>query len=418
MYRTYREPNYLFSKYDLHLILKNKEQEIVKKVESENDEYISKVNQVEYLNFIENEFRMEAPILLEDQINHESTQTKINVPHMFENRTVSVDGMEIKIFVPFEGDSALFHYRASTYSTAPPIADIRSNQLVFTFEKRISESETVDINKEFTQELNSIKKWLGFVNSDLLEFNQRIRQIAKTALERKLQNYEKFNKLVANIPFPIKRRTDVPDTFVVPQVKRKPNITKPTVDESKLKPEPTLAHEEYDNIMKVCSDMALVMERSPHIFEKIGEEDLRHHFLIQLNGQYEGKATGETFNLGGKNDILIRDDEGQNIFIAECKYWHGEEGYLKTIDQLLGYVTYRDTKTAILIFSRNKNFTDVLEKIQKATIQHNNYVSQDKTYTSPLSGTAFRYNFKNKNDDKKHFLLTVMAFHIPTGEEI
>jgi hypothetical protein len=41
--------------------------------------------------------------------------------------------------------------------------------------------------------------------------------------------------------------------------------------------------------------------------------------LVQLNGQYEGQATGETFNFQGKTDILIRVD-GQNIFVAECKY--------------------------------------------------------------------------------------------------
>lgn len=68
--------------------------------------------------------------------------------------------------------------------------------------------------------------------------------------------------------------------------------------------------------------MVLVMERSPHAFAKMGEEDLRTHFLVQLNGLYEGQATGETFNFEGKTDILIR-VEGKNIFIAECKFWTG-----------------------------------------------------------------------------------------------
>jgi len=89
-------------------------------------------------------------------------------------------------------------------------------------------------------------------------------------------------------------------------------------------------------------------------------------FLFQLNGHYQGQATGETFNSNGKTDILIR-YENKNIFIAECKFWRGESLYLKTIDQLLGYVTYRDTKTALLIFIKNKNFTDILNKIKETT---------------------------------------------------
>lgn len=84
-------------------------------------------------------------------------------------------------------------------------------------------------------------------------------------------------------------------------------------------------------------------ERSPKAFEQMGEEDLRSHFLVQLNGQYEGRATGETFNFQGKTDILIREGD-RNVFIAECKFWHGEKQLLETIDQLLSYLSWRDTK--------------------------------------------------------------------------
>ena len=54
--------------------------------------------------------------------------------------------------------------------------------------------------------------------------------------------------------------------------------------------------------------MAQVMERSPSAFSTMDEESLRSHFLVQLNGHYEGQATGETFNYEGKTDILIRSE--------------------------------------------------------------------------------------------------------------
>lgn len=53
-------------------------------------------------------------------------------------------------------------------------------------------------------------------------------------------------------------------------------------------------------------NMVQVMELSPHVFHNMGEEDLRTHFLVQLNGAFKGQATGETFNFQGKTDILIR----------------------------------------------------------------------------------------------------------------
>ena len=68
---------------------------------------------------------------------------------------------------------------------------------------------------------------------------------------------------------------------------------------------------------------------------------------MQLNGNYEGQAAGETFNYQGKTDILIRSGD-RNIFIAERKFWNGPAKPTKTIDQLLGYLSWRDSKAAIL----------------------------------------------------------------------
>ena len=99
----------------------------------------------------------------------------------------------------------------------------------------------------------------------------------------------------------------------------------------------------YEQALKIIQDMALVMERSPEAFKSMGEEALRQHFLVQLNGQFEGKATAETFNMEGKTDILLREGD-RNVFIAECKFWKGPKAFGEAIDQLLGYATWRDGK--------------------------------------------------------------------------
>ena len=93
---------------------------------------------------------------------------------------------------------------------------------------------------------------------------------------------------------------------------------------------------EYEYILSVLSNMVAVMERSPRAFKDMNEEDLRTHFIVQLNGHYEGQATGKTFNYQGKTDILIRAD-GRNIFVGECKFWTGPSGLTEALDQLLGY---------------------------------------------------------------------------------
>lgn len=172
--------------------------------------------------------------------------------------------------------------------------------------------------------------------------------------------------------------------------------------------EPTRAEEKYEQILNIIRNMVAVIERSPHAFAEMGEEDLRQHFLVQLNGQYEGGATGETFNFGGKTDILIRED-GRNIFIAECKFWRGAKAFLETIGQLLGYTSWRDTKTAILLFNRNRNLSAVLEQIPELVESHANY----KRSRGVQDETIFRYVFHQPNDPNRELLVTVMVFDVP-----
>ena len=165
---------------------------------------------------------------------------------------------------------------------------------------------------------------------------------------------------------------------------------------------------EYEHILSVVSNMVLVMERSPRAFQGMSEEDLRQHFLVQLNGHYEGQATGETFNFEGKTDILIRAD-GRNIFIAECKFWAGASTMSDALDQLLGYTSWRDTKTALLIFNRNRQMSTVLEKIPDVVRGHTNF-KREVTYDSE---TGFRFILGHRDDLNREIILTVLAFDVP-----
>ena len=158
--------------------------------------------------------------------------------------------------------------------------------------------------------------------------------------------------------------------------------------------------------------MTQVMELSPSAFQAVDEEALRSHFLVQLNGHYQGQATGETFNYEGKTDILIR-SEGRNIFVAECKFWSGPKKLSETIDQLLGYSSWRDTKTAILVFNRNRDFSKVLAAIPEAVRSHPQY----KRDLPGSTESSFRFQFANRDDRNRELFLTVLAFDVPTPRQ-
>ena len=184
----------------------------------------------------------------------------------------------------------------------------------------------------------------------------------------------------------------------------------PPASTTPYRPEPVLSAVDYEHILSVVTNMALVMERSPSAFTAMDEEALRSHFLVQLNGHYEGQASGETFNYEGKTDILIR-AEGRNIFIAECKYWNGAKKFGETIDQLLGYVSWRDTKTAVIIFNRNRNFSHVIETVPDAVKEHPNF---KRAVDNDGEGRS-RYVLAHRDDKNREMILTVLAFDVPRG---
>lgn len=207
----------------------------------------------------------------------------------------------------------------------------------------------------------------------------------------------------------MRKREGEPSTYSVPVARRVPKIEQIKVS-GPFKPEPALSTEDYQEILRIVKNMVHVMELSPHAFLSMGEEDLRSHFLVQLNGAFQGQATGETFNFQGKTDILIRVD-GKNIFIGECKFWKGEKAFLATIDQLLSYLSWRDTKTAVILFNRNADFTAVLAKIAETGPKHPNF----KRDLGKSDESTFRYVFVQPNDPNREVTLTVMAFDIPTA---
>ena len=184
----------------------------------------------------------------------------------------------------------------------------------------------------------------------------------------------------------------------------------PTKVSGPFTPEPALAREDYEEILRIMKSMVQVMELSPHAFRDMGEEDLRTHFLVQLNGRFSGQATGETFNFQGKTDILIR-TAGKNVFIAECKFWKGETGFLATVDQLFSYLSWRDTKAAILMFNRNNDFSAVLEKIRDIVPRHPSF----KRELGKADETTFRYVLAQPNDSSREIAVTVLAFDVPTA---
>jgi hypothetical protein len=402
-----RQNEILFYKADINAVTDTQLRNATSEIQQIDPDRLLNTPVDDLIAYITTKYRIEVPVLHRERAAlDEPQETFIQINDY--GREIGVPATLVTLTVPFEGEKDMFFVRPSTYDTAPPRAAVDGNTVVLRLTVR--NSEQGQVKQTLNSALDDIERYLGWQRSTIDGFNANIPGHAKQAIEARRERLLRDRNLVSGLGFAVKPRANAPMTYAAPQVRRKIEPRLPAAPSTLFRPEPVLQEAHYQHILNVIDKMTLVMERSPTAFAEMGEENIRQHYLVQLNGHFEGAASGETFNHQGKTDILIR-AEGKNIFIAECKFWRGEKQFVGTVDQILSYLSWRDTKAAIILFNRNKGFSQVLAKITEALAEH----PHRKQGPKDESETRFRYVFGNPSDHSREIILTVVAFDVPTA---
>lgn len=162
----------------------------------------------------------------------------------------------------------------------------------------------------------------------------------------------------------------------------------------------------YASILESLQTVGQTYEKLPNVTRGMGEETLRDLFLAQIQTSFKSDtAIAEAFNKNGKTDIMVKHGDGV-LFVAECKFWKGKQGLHDAISQLLSYLTWRDTKTALLIFVRNTTMSTAINGVKENVTSHENY----KSTSAPKGETWFNYIFTMPNDSDREVFLAVQIF--------
>lgn len=402
----------LFSTHDLSDVLQKAAQQMRQEVESLEANRLLNTAPEDLKNYLVQKYRVEPIALRRDQwyADHQETQVDVRYDQSRwirdTSRPVMIPGERFEVRVPFEGESELFYAQPNAWSSSPPRAIVEKNELLLRYDSPSDAPR--DIRPLVDRTLTEIEQYLGWQRGMIDGYNNGLSAIAEQAIQQRRDRLLAQSQRAASLGIPIKRREDAPKTYAIPTARKKAAPALPPASTAPFAPEPAWAMEQYEQALKIMQDMTLVMERSPAAFKTLDEEALRQHFLMQLNGQFEGKATGETFNMSGKTDILLREGE-RNVFIAECKFWKGPKAFGGAIDQLLGYATWRDGKTAILVFNRGTETSTVLTGIDATVKDHANF----KRQVNWPHESGFRYVLHANGDANRELILTVLVFHVP-----
>jgi hypothetical protein len=403
-----------FTDGDTFATFRNLIENVTKEIQSLDNEYILKASKTELIDYYVDKLTIQ-PITLHTERSYIENKkgTEIDVSYDF-HRAVSPDeratvqGTRLDIAIPYEGESMLWRIKPSTFSLSGyPEIEVRNDSIIISINFPDDSANSQKLKSQIDRNIQSLADAVQNLNKDVENHNSSVPKKVKSTIQHKRQLAESATGAVVALGIPMKRR-DKPLTYAVPTKRRKSPKDRPKASTEAFEPEPVLEEKEYQHILEVMRSMSFVIERNPDAFTSLDEETIRTHFLLQLNGHYEGCATGETFNASGKTDILIRTGN-RNIFMAECKFWRGPKVFNEAVDQLLSYLSWRDMKCALLIFNKTKDSSAVLKKMQEIMEERPEH---KKTVSYDPNGDV-RYIFVKESDPGREIFITTQLYDIP-----
>ena len=395
-----------------------KYREIEKIIKNLKTDYILNVNQEEYINMlvVKNTVSFEIYYDTERRIfdGEQEKQEEIEKYSGFYGHSISPKYREYKFCLKykFSGDIDVLRIQPDCFSFStlynPIPIDVFGDELSISFSSRDNDSQIIE------NQISEIKK-NAFWNLDkpdgakwhINSFNEQLPQEIKKIFERVKAEKAKEHRMLIELGIDNLDST----TIEVPILKRITPI--PRLLENKMVSY-QIKDEIYNDILKHIYTLCKGYEQHENIYNGKHEESLRDLIVPSLNSTFIGtNSSAETFNRKGKTDIITKAPDNSSIFIAECKVWRGEKVFIEAIDQLLGYVTWRDTRTAIILFVKNGDISDIIEKARLAMTKHPCYV-KDKGQTNESS---FSYTYHINGDNQSHIALELMIFHYPEEKQ-
>lgn len=384
-------------------------EQIRKKIGSETKEYILGVDEEEYINFLIEDFKVIPLIIYEES-------ERIEQPKIFkEKRTDNYRGYEYEedvylfnVKYTFSGSKVLFKIKPSSWTVTSYEIDVDDYNNTVSFSFKLYEQNPDKFKAEKSSAFKAAFTNVENVNAFATEWNKSVEKLVRSEFKTVKEKFLSENDFFAAINISTNKNTD--SIFSVPTLK-KVDIPQPKIDKNKeFASIPTMSHNMYKDIVKVVYNAGKSMEKKPALYLNKDEEGLRDQFLFILETRYEGiTATGETFNKKGKTDIILKySEDNTNLFVAECKFWKGASEFHQAINQLFDrYLTWRDSKVALMFFVQNKDFSKVLETVKEEAKKHSYF----KEVISYDGESTFSYVYRLQNDENKDVFLEIILFH-------
>jgi len=369
----------------------------------------------EIVAHIKLKWTVEPLALQEDAARMEKRETDVDVsgdPNRFffsEDRRGPhyIRGTEVIIRIPYTGTGWLWQAQTNPSTLSYPVGIIHSaGDTAGTIMLRVALAHDVPAErfKQLHDEnMKLIRQFIEWGTAQVNAYNQGLDRVIRDAAVQRRQRLKHHGDLAAILNIPLQEKAGAPPLKRIPvEIRRPPPL--PVPPKEGMKPEPGIDDAIYEKILSVIRHEGRTFETAPATFAKLDEEELRDILVAHLNGHFEGGATGETFRRKGKTDIRIEDKE-RSAFVAECKVWGGAGEITKAVGQLLSYLTWRDSKAALVVFNKAvAGFSELPERMRQTILTHPFFLREIPT------NNPGEYRFLMRSEEDPGRRVTVHAY--------
>lgn len=384
--------------------------EVRSTINNEEPSYISNINDDEYLDFITKEYEYGKLSVVQDSLKLVETSEKVShETDRFFNERYEVRRQSLTFEIDLEGDMRLLFLQPGHRLVWSPDVYEKSSNIQFTVDDY--NNNPAQVKQDMEAFRNNLVAQLQHVNREAPLLRGQVREYAAQYLKNRRSQLDGVNKTIVGLGIPIAKKDAIPSTFAIPseRVAKKVEVMKPSSaghTQRPALPDPSLTSAIYNDILETIHGVGKVTERLPNIYKGRDENSLRDLLLLYLEPRYTS-AAGEVFNSQGKTDILIR-YENHNAFIAELKFWKGKQLLNETIEQLFRYLTWRDSKAALVIFCNAKDFSAIIAEV-KVQLESHSLIASEVTIQDE---SWLKCKLKFPNDSTKEVYLSVLLFHL------
>lgn len=389
----------LFAETPIRQLYTERSDKIEETISDEDENTILNTNKTDYLGWLLEKYKIRKPVLNRD-----------GQGLLREQRT---DGRmqkeELVLCYPVSGNTDIFRYapttrRSNKYPTKVEDGLLKIDLGIQTRRKTNAQSKIDRARKYLDTHLENLEE-------DIEEMNENLENTAERRFDNRRRDIEREYDELDSLDVPVLDRDDVSETFAALEIDEheKIHVEKPDpLETAEPGVDPTVPEEDYRKIVSAINDVGKNFEKNPSLFEDRPEEDLRDFILFYLQPRFKGTASGETFNVEGKSDIMLQYD-GHPIFIAECAIWDGPQYYLDKITQLHQYLRWRDSKAAVILFVQDTAMETVQQSIREQTTDHE---TVDKL-VEKIDETWYEFQAHVDGDEDREVTLSVLTFNIP-----